>query len=78
MRFLLLLLLLQVQSVWGEQVRSGELSSKEPLSAKQTDDLEKVGPVLAVSERGPVANGECHWDREDPDITFFNLEFLLV
>lgn len=77
MRFLPLLLL-QVQSVWGEQVQSGELSSKEPLSAKQTDDLGKVGPVLAVSKRGPVANGECHWDTEDPDITFFNLEFLSV
>lgn len=35
-------------------------------------------PRLSVSKRGLRANIGCHWDRENPDITFFNLEFFFV
>ena len=31
-----------------------------------------------LSESRPGASARCHWDRENPDITFFNLEFLFV
>ena len=35
-------------------------------------------PRLSVSKRGLRANIGCHRDRENPNITFFNLEFFFV
>lgn len=67
---------LQVQSLWGDRVQSRGVSSKESLT-KQTDDL---GQLCLVCQCPSEARGwcGCHWDRENPDITFFNLEFLFV